>query len=347
MGNLIVESFGHVTRTGAGGLYPDLTAKWSYAFDLNVGLAYGRLGRAGCNFYADAQLNLVLAGTGGANGLAAGFVVNFQGGNSNAFCAVFDPAGAQVSFVYNSSNQLVVYDTHGTAVITTNAMPFLNTFYYLEFKITPDPTGAGVITVWVDGVQVGTSTTAFTTSGTWTTFQKIGWFGVGRSYSIYVGEIYINDLTGAHNNGQNGDSSVLVSFPNGAGASTNFTIAGSSPAATNWQGVNEVQPDYDVTENSSSNPGDIDLFTMTVPSGLVVVSAVQVCIYVRKNDSASRVIAPVMYQGGTTFVGTAFELSVPSSFVYLRWTLNINPITGVAWTVSDISTSQFGYKVIS
>lgn len=343
MAQCIYESFQHVTTNPPGGPHPDLSVKWNVAFDVGpIGTAYGRLGRPGAQFYADTVLQYTFFG--GNAGFVFGMAVNFQANSSNSFVRVYDDSGGNpLTFVYNN-NQIYVYNYANTLIANVTSVPFTNTWYYLEAKIIPGASGTGTLIIKVNGVTAFTSTAVTTAPPLHANYISMGFYAAGRP-AMWAVDLYINDLTGAEHNDFEGDCAVRVSFPNGAGASTQWTIAGSSPAGTNYQGVNEVQPDYDVTENSSNTVGQIDTFAMQVPSDISVVSGIQVLILARKNSSGSRSIAPVMYQGGTYYVGPT--VSLPSSFAYIQWNLGHNPISGNPWTTSDLTSAQFGYKVIS
>lgn len=153
---------------------------------------------------------------------------------------------------------------------------------------------------------------------------------------------------------------IYTLFPAAAGFSAQWTIGGSSPAATNWQSVNSNPPDDAVTFVSSTTGGQIDLYKLTNPGlgSTDTVNYVAVNLRTTNNSATTNVgVSPVLMKtsGGTQATGTQLA---PNS---TTWRTNatatvLNPTyppqlrstdpDGSPWTVAQInSTLQAGINL--
>jgi hypothetical protein len=127
------------------------------------------------------------------------------------------------------------------------------------------------------------------------------------------------------------------------GATDNFSIGGSSPAATHWQSVLNQNLD-DTKYEYSSNVGDIDLFTPDPNLNSPLVHALQVRTALRQDDATQRVARHLLRISGLNYVGTVDHYTNQTyTFYRTRWELN--PNTGVSFTGAEVNGLQPGVKV--
>jgi hypothetical protein len=166
----------------------------------------------------------------------------------------------------------------------------------------------------------------------------------GPGYLAYD-DLFVNDTTGLENNTWMGNLRVKSQFMIANGAVNNFTIGGSSPAATNWQSVLNNSLDdskyvYDIT------PGDKDLYTPDPNLNAPLVRVLQVRLALRQDDSTQRSAKALVRLSTTTYEGSVeFFTNTTYTFYKQRWELS--PATGVTFTGSEINGCQVGVKVQS
>jgi hypothetical protein len=268
-------------------------------------------------------------------------------GNMNI--ALFgDSSGRITAWVGNNSDEPDL--PHGTMIAQTpSGVLRPSTNIYLEWEVAFATSATGSITIRVNSQALITVSTVIT-GGFSATSNQFGIHAAGNDFwnGWYFDDIYVNDTSGSVNNGFSGDQQLLVRLPTGPGASTQWSIGGSSPAATNWQSVNEVPPDGDVTYVSAGSTGLVDLYTIApLPVNVVSVTAAQMLLDSKTDASglgAGATIAPVLGDGGihTPNVGTA--VSRNTDYNYVLQSYDINPLTGVAWTAADFNILQIGQK---
>lgn len=161
----------------------------------------------------------------------------------------------------NTNNTLVLLKADGTQVGSASAALSTNTWYYVELKTTPSgAVGTTVIEARLNGSVFATGANS-TTAG-WARALIGTITGTQTTSDIFFTDIKVTDSTGASFNGYPGIGNVLLVRPTGAGESTQWTISGSSPAATNWQSVSEVPPDDAVTLVNEATLNNVDLYTV-------------------------------------------------------------------------------------
>ena len=94
---------------------------------------------------------------------------------------------------------------------------------------------------------------------------------------------------------------------------------------------------------SSSTIGDEDLYTYPALTGSTIYAAV-VNLRAEKDNSGTRSIRALAESGGTTVdSGTDFPLS-QNVYADYQGIFEVDPNTGVAWTISGVNAAQFGIK---
>lgn len=155
-----------------------------------------------------------------------------------------------------------------------------------------------------------------------------------------IDDLYINDATGAVDNGFWGDVRIDGLAPNGAGASAQFTPS----AGSNY--ANVTSHDGDTSYNESSTAGQIDSHALEdLPAGSQTVLSARHRMTVRKTDAGTRTVRGKVRHGGV--YGDGPTISVGNSYVTTSFEQRLNPSTGVLWTPAEIAAAEAGYELVT
>lgn len=329
---------------------PNFFTKWSYANgswqECQIGPAFARDGigqGAQLGSRSDPMYNSYLFKTLLSNQatLVCGAAVYFNGvlPQARGILAFYDVGTEQISLRGDGAGHLIV-SRAGTLLATSTLTVSVNTFYYIEFKATIH-NSAGAYEVRVNGVTYISGSSA-NTRNTANAYANQFVIGDNNGYSVRYDDLYVLDTTGAVNTDFLGPISIATLRPVGPGHYAQWTPNG----APNFAAVREQTPNSDALYNGSATPDQIDTFAMEkLPEVSGAVFAVQHVLYARQDGGAQRVIAPVQRVGSTDYVGAS--LSTPGTYAFLTDIHNVDPATGVAWTLSSLTAAEFGYKEVS
>lgn len=166
-------------------------------------------------------------------------------------------------------------------------------------------------------------------------------------YSIYFDDLYVNDTSGSHSSGFDGDLQGLTFMPSAPGQYTEQSIAGSAPAATNWQSVDEIPPDDGVTAVQAATVGLRDTYKVnTMPTNVVGIVSVTTLLDARTDTAglgAGAEVAPLVGNGTTIAVGNSVRVNTDFDYKHQYWPQN--PVTSTNWNVTDWNAGiEFGHK---
>jgi hypothetical protein len=248
---------------------------------------------------------------------------------------------------FDNVGRLIAYANGVDIAFSAPGIVTGNTWIYLEVQVSFAPDNTGSVTVHVNGHETinthGVRTTG-TANASANQFQIMS--GNDLCGNSYFDDIYLNDgaVTAAdpNNNGFLGDQQVFVRFPEAPGQLTQWSIGGTSPAATNWQSVSEAAPDDDATYVTTDTVGAIDLYkTASLPSSAQQVTAVQI-VALSRSDGGSVSVEPVVGNGSTHVAGAPTYQN--ASYGMAFQTYGQNPLTGSDWLPSDFETLEIGLK---
>lgn len=180
------------------------------------------------------------------------------------------------------------------------------------------------------------------------TVDDILFTGTG-AVTIIIDDIYIFDGnsgggTEPTNDDFVGDNKVVAHFPDGNGATNNFT-GSDADSVDNYLLVDENPTDDDTTYVESSTIGHIDLYTVdNLAETPLDIRAIQINNVVRKDDAGTKTIRPVIRPVSTNFFGVSKS---PQDGTYTNEIeiLNEDPETEAAWTESGFNATQFGVEI--
>lgn len=321
------------------------TGKWSSSGGtVTIGSASGRFGNglrvtAGTSFIQrgfDAQATWVV-------GFA--FRAGSLPGSPAALCSFLDTGTIHCGVALSdTTGQLFAFRSTAATVLGTGPALTVGTWYYLEVKATISDT-VGVVVVRLNGTTVlnltgiDTRNSANATANT----VRLGSTAATTGFSNDYDDVYIFDATGSANNDFAGDCRVEQVLPSGAGATTAWTPS----AGANYAAVDEVPPNGDTDYVSSATAGQTDTYAfgdLSVASSGTV-KAVQATVQARKDDAGSRSLALVTRPGSTDRVGAT--QAVADTYVACPQLWDTNPDTAAAWTVAEVNSSQFGFRLVS
>lgn len=268
-------------------------------------------------------------------------------GSGYNFLTIYDPAGTSNSHIVFSilaSGAIEVTRAPSTSLGTSAGGVVLNaTWQHFRVAWTISNT-VGVVQVWVDGVQVinlSSQDTQNSNSASWQTLMV----GSTGSINAYIKDLIVldSDTSDATNDVTSitGVTKIHTSFPNGAGANTDWTPSSGSNYAT----VDENPPnsDTDYVETTGANNDDSYAFPTTGISGTIY--GVQVSLFAKKTDAGSRTLAPLTRVSGTDYAGGTKTLAIAYRYLTHMWAEN--PNTAAAWDATGVNNAEFGQRLIS
>ena len=142
-----------------------------------------------------------------------------------------------------------------------------------------------------------------------------------------------------------GDKELMYKFPNGAGSHNDFTIAGSAPAATAWESLDDVTPDDGVTDIESNTVGHKTsvAFEDIVNTAVTIVAVVSE-IRAQKASAAAREVRSFAERGGNTVNGITHTLT--TSWLNFQ-TVMATDSAGIQWTGANFNSTEFGSEVVT
>jgi hypothetical protein len=132
--------------------------------------------------------------------------------------------------------------------------------------------------------------------------------------------------------------------PNGVGDTVLNTIGGDSPAATNWESVDETTPDESTTFVYGVGSWRADLHNLQ-DSSIGAGTINKVTIYARIKYVTGGYARLYLKTNGITHESSNQPIS--STWATYSWEHEINPITSNSWTWTEIDNLQAGYNLLS
>lgn len=250
-----------------------------------------------------------------------------------------------VSIVPTGTNQLVFRCRGATTIATINGGYVVGQWHYLEWRIKLHDT-LGHMSAKIDGVEVMNQSGIDTkNAGTKTVFDS---FFIGLTNGS--GEWTIDDLifidpnSGTINTGFIGDAAVETLFVSGDG-DVNNGVGSDGNSVDNYALVDEASPSF-ADYVHLPNVGDKELYQLanSVRSNGVV-HGVHISSYMQNSDSGARGAGTILKSGTTTT--TPADEALGSAAILSKLVKDINPDTGLRWTLAEINALQVGVQVAS
>lgn len=246
---------------------------------------------------------------------------------------------------FNASAGVFEVYSAGTLRFSSTFPAVQGTWYLIEAYLKIDDS-TGVLTVKIDGVQIGTYT-GDTRNGASTTVNNIYLNGSpGSSITWAFDDLALNDTTGGADNSWCGDGRVILLKPNGNGDASDLT--GSDGNSTdNYLLVDEIPSDGDTTYVEGSTSGNRDLYAIEDFSGTGK-TIKRVWVEARARDTVAaggQCKLSVKPSGGSEDKSSAINLL--TSYTRIIGTdYTTNPADSGAWEDGDLDALQIGFEVV-
>lgn len=236
---------------------------------------------------------------------------------------------------------------------TTGPLHFNKPYHFeLNYDLTPGASTVFLVqgaTLTVDGEVLNINLLADMDTGVPLTAlvngrATVNVHGITASFATnYLDDYVIFDHNGAHNNNTIGDVKILGIRPNGDTSVKDFTP---STGTTHFSLINFTPPTGDPSSLFSDVVNDKDIWDWeNIPSFSGTISGVSISIYARKDDEGSRSFKIVTGNTGSEEQST--ERFLNDNYVYHHHEQDVNPATGVPYTVTNFNSKRFGVEVIS
>lgn len=282
-------------------------------------------------------------------GVAINAVLGTAGAAGMPLVQIRATGGPQITLRVDSAGTLTVTrgQHNGTVLGTTTATIPSGAFAYVELRVVIHAS-AGVVALRINGASA-LSLTGQNTSNTGTTawsnvvlgiFDSVGSTNTQAGGTIDFDDLYVLDGSGTSPwQGFLGDCRVDARLPTGAGAS----VAWAPSAGANWSCVDEAAPNDDTDYVAAASTGLTDTHvTQDAPVAGAAIFGVQHCLAMKKSDTGTCAVAPVIRHAGTDYAGA--DLNPGTTYTYGLAVQPVNPGTGVQWTESGFNAAEFGYR---
>jgi len=226
-------------------------------------------------------------------------------------------------------------------VLATSALTLtLDTYQCIEAHIHLD--NAGDFDIRVDDVDWITFPGDTLGDQTPASIRYVRWGGDGTTLGRqgHMDDLAINDTTGAVNNSWCGRGGVYPLVPSAAG-----DVTGLVPSAlANWQCVDEVPPNT-TDWVSDSVVDDYDLYQTADPTPVAgTVINLRMFATAKLSEAGAGSGALMMKTNAAEYTGT--DTALDTTWRWLtKLEYQLNPVTGVRFTLAEIQALQIGVKV--
>ena len=269
----------------------------------------------------------------------------------------------EVRMELTSTGELILSDEDGD--IGTSATLSANTWYRLEIEYDRTPAaGSEVVKLYIDGTVSVSGTNRSLSVATRAFYMGANLLAEAQTTgNWYFDDVAVNDSTGSFQNSLPGEGELIVLRPNAAGSDAGWGIGGSSPAATNWEGVDEVTPDDGVTLNADNVLDEGDFHNISATPAALASDDVINCLQVGVRFAGGSSSANAGFSLAIGLTGSAGDLDLGTEITPVasspfrtnttdtsikNYTLTSYDLPGAsttAWTKSDLDTVQVGYAV--
>lgn len=165
--------------------------------------------------------------------------------------------------------------------------------------------------------------------------------GSGSGLGYIDGSFYIHN-GGGDIPGYWGDLRILKVLPNGDTAQADWTP---NSGSVHFDRVNELPSDDDTTYVSAAVAGKKDAWDwQDLPAFLGAIRCVQVSMAARKDDEGSKAFR--IGVGATLAEAVSSDYYVNDSYIYYHFPWDLDPATGLPWTVAGFNAKQFGPELV-
>jgi hypothetical protein len=258
-------------------------------------------------------------------------------GNTASILSFLDGASATQMFLRKNPDGSISA-VRGATVLGTSAI-VLNSSqdHYIGFEVKIDD-ATGYVKIWVDQVATSSpvlSLTGVDTKNTANTGASFVAYAPGNnsSFNAALSDLYLTNGT------YYGTKRGYQKLPN-SDIQAQFTP---STAGANFEMVNDRHTVADYVQGSV---GSIDVYGLTgIPANANVIDSVRVSFSGNKTDTAGRTARAGVKSGASTFYTDA--LNLPATAQYEGKATNLDPATGLPWTLTSINALTATIEAVS
>jgi len=269
------------------------------------------------------------------NTLVVGLAYRTLNGTSHELLTFYNGANRNINLRWVNGGNLAIYKGDVQLAVTAGLGLVTNRWYYFEMKVLA--AAAGSVSVRVDETPVlsysGDTRQGATSYHTTFRIQDV-WGETPSVAALYCldGAAGANDFLGV--------KQVVTIFPNGAGATTQWTPNG---AAANYDCVDEAAADDASTYVATAGAGNLDLYaygdiSASDMDGEIV--GVQINTEARRTQSTDYNLYQPCSLSGTQSDGAARTIA-SDTFVTATRVMAADP-SGAGWTIDNVNLAQFG-----
>lgn len=253
-----------------------------------------------------------------------------------------DGATAHVSVYRTSDGRIRLHlGDGGTQLAETAAGLILaNTWNYFEFKLVLADAGGSAIVRRNGSATPILNFSGDTKNGGTKTVLDTFLLGGGNDLTTGYDDVYICNGAGSLHNDFLGDCTVQTYYPNGNGNSSQ--LLGSDGNSTDNYLLTDENPANTTDYVGSATAGQLDTYAFAdIASGTIL--GVQTQVYAAKSDAGLISARQVSRVNGVNY--TDSDLSLSTTYLPFVRMMEVSPDTGVAWTLSEYNSSEFGFEV--
>ena len=334
---------------------PGLSTRWTFDVSGNApATTTGRFGGQGVSYYgfnaAVYAMAAYLPGTYSSG--CIGYAIYLTGIPANTYVPLSvgknhptSPSGVltytQVNLRLNGDGSISVY--RGNTVIGTSAVGLTvqNAWMYIELEYVISST-VGVAKVYLNNNPTPIlSLTGVNTQNLAT--NEVNSILIGAAGNVRI--TTLDDLYVTDSPNRLGEQRVITSYPSSDVLTTYWSS--STSGAAPYTMIDEAVCDGDTTYVSSNTYNSrLVVGVPSLPVAAVDVNAVQLTGFARKDETQFRQLA-LEYQNTAGSVATGPTYTLGASYVYVNDLMPQNPLTGTAWTGTDVNNMRIGARVVT
>jgi hypothetical protein len=245
-----------------------------------------------------------------------------------------------VNLRFNNSGEIEVYRGGTYLNRATGQSIGIDTWKYVEFRVKCHNTN-GEYELRINEQVVLSDTALNTQAGANPYHNGFGFVALSSSAGPIFDDFYLLDSSGTVNNTFLGNMRVCTLRPDSDGDSSAWT----PNSGANYAMVDEVQSDDDSTYVEGATSGDKDLYHYeSLPQVTDAIKAVQIVTECRETDAQTFNIQMPVKSGALEDDGSG-QVVGSSDYVQRFRLMDVNPITGLPWTIAEVNAAQFGIKL--
>lgn len=257
---------------------------------------------------------------------------------SNAVLQVGSPSGGNRTIALWNSNP----NTQFFSTVLSNSVPYH--YYEMRYTAIAGSTNAFLVSLFIDGTLIGTSTSQLMATATDTTTSMVLGFQRNGCWTAYD-DIRITLDNGQGISGAIGPINIMARRPT-ADVQAQWTRSGT--AASNALSVNQPAiSSWSSNFVTSANAGDKDIYssTDTVPAGYTVKAVTVEGYFSRASTSGSTVSVGVV--SGSSELDSGSNAISATTPTFVNVIAETDPNGNVAWTNASVNASRMAINHIS